>query len=61
MTQRIRRFRPMSRFDGLSRQTYGCVMRAACVKKGMAVSDNGPKPLLGANQNIVSYRDTRLA
>jgi len=29
-------------------------------QKSMAVWDNGTKPLHGANQNVVSYRDTRL-
>jgi hypothetical protein len=55
LTQRIRRFRPPSRFDRLSGQRYEFLMRSECVRKPMAVWDNGPKPLLGANQKWVLF------
>ncbi len=56
LTQRSRRFRPRSRFDRLSHQRYEFLMRSGCVEKGMAVWDNGLKPLLGANHKWVISR-----
>ena len=55
VAQRNCRFPSRSRFDRLSHQRHEFLMRSGCVKKGMAVWDNAPKPLHGAHQMRVVF------